>query len=154
FSGVKTYRDVPLLVKTSLDEKWDSWARKILGIFSQDMLYEESLKIRVQPKPQKLISSFKEKIHFSVTLGEMDRILTNQDKLDLSFNLKLSKNYLRSLRNKWKILSDEVDAEGKKEFHQDVAQYLAIQLKGKEKLFSQKMWNEDFSYLIAKELVQ
>lgn len=155
FSGVDSYRDIPLLVRSSVDERWNIWARDVLGSFSKDLLYEESLKIKVEPRRD--LASLGTKgfeIDFSVTLGEMDRLLISNDKLDLTFDLKLSKNYLRAIRTKWSLLDREVDTEGKAEYQAEIARYITLQLREKEKLFLQKMWNEDFAKLIAEELVQ
>lgn len=155
FSGADSYIDVPMLVRSSVDERWNVWARDVLGSFSKDLLYEESLKIKVEPRRD--LASLATKgflIDFSVTLGEMDRLLVSNDKLDLTFDLKLSKNYLRAIRTKWAILENDVDTDGKIEYQAEIARYINLQLRDKEKLFSQKMWNEDFSKLIAEELVQ
>ena len=155
FHGVQTYKEVPFLLKSSIDERWNSWANDVLMISSKDLLYEESLRVKVEPRRD--VASLATDgffIDFNVTLGEMDRILTKNDKLDLTFNLKLSKNYLRSIRRKWNVLSNEIDNEGKKEFQMEIARYINLQLRQKQKLFSQKMWNDELSKLIAEELVQ
>lgn len=154
FNGADAYVDVPMLVRSSVDERWNIWARDVLGSFSKDLLYEESLKVKVEPRRDLASLSKGFMIDFSITLGEMDRLLVSNDKLDLSFDLKLSKNYLRAIRTKWALLENEVDTDGKIEFQAEVARYINLQLREKEKLFSQKMWNEDFGKLIAEELVQ
>lgn len=154
FNGADAYVDVPMLVRSSVDERWNIWSRDVLGSFSKDLLYEESLKVKVEPRRDLASLSKGFMIDFSITLGEMDRLLVSNDKLDLSFDLKLSKNYLRAIRTKWAILENEVDTDGKIEFQAEVARYIDLQLREKEKLFSQKMWNENFGKLIAEELVQ
>lgn len=154
FNGAETYLEIPLLVKSSIDERWNIWSKNVLSTFSHDLLYEESLKVKVEPKRTLASLSKGFLIHFNITVGEIDRLLASKDKLNLTFELKLSKNYLRSIRTKWAILEKEVDNEGKKKFQQEIADYINLQLKQKEKLFSQKVWNEDFSNLIADELVQ
>jgi hypothetical protein len=155
FNGVESYVDIPLLVKSSVDERWNLWAKNVLASFSKDLLYEESLKVKVEPR-RDLASLGTEgfMIDFSITLGEMDRLLRSNDKLDLSFDLKLSKNYLRMLRTKWGVLEKEADFEGQKAFKEEIAKYINLQLKEKEKLFTQKLWNDDFAKLIGEELLQ
>lgn len=153
--GMDTYRDIPLLVRSSVDERWTAWAQKVLSLFSQDLLYEESLKIKINPRTDLTqIATEGFMVNFDVTLGEMDRLIEEDDKLSLSFDLKLSKNYLRHLKSKWQILERDVDIEGQKQFKLEVARYINLQLKNKEKLFSQKMWNDEFARLIGDELLQ
>ena len=152
--GVDTYRDLPAIAKSTIDERWTKWAKDTLQIFSKDLLYEESLKIKAQPR-RDFASLRMEGFHldFSVTLGEMDRVVDDSDKLRVSFDLNLSKNYLRQIRSKWADLSDSIDEKGKQAFKEDLAKYIDIQLKGKERLYLQKMWNEEFSRHIVQELL-
>lgn len=153
--GVESYRDIPLLVRSSIDERWNHWAKDVLTTFSRDLLYEESLKVKVEPNRDRLSLRTKGfKVDMTVTLGEMDRLMRVKDKLDLTFDLKISKNYFRYMRNKWDHLSKEVDLEGQKKLKEEVAAYVNVQLKEKEKLFSQKMWNQQFSKLVADELLE
>ena len=153
--GIKNYKEIPFLAKSSMDERWTQWAQNVLSLFSKDLLYEESLKVKAIPQRDKLALRTKGFIlDFNITLGEMDRLMNDTDKLDLSFDLKLTKNYLRSIRTKWSHLAQEIDTEGQKNFKTDVAQFIEIQLKEKEKLFSQVMWTKEFSRLIADELIE
>ncbi|WP_408096217.1 hypothetical protein ACJVC5_14350 [Peredibacter sp. HCB2-198] len=154
FFGVNTYQDIPLLVRSSVDERWTLWARDVLNSFSKDMLYEEALKVKVEPRTDRVALATKGfKVELTVTMGEMDRLMKDHDKLGLTFDLKLTKNYLRSLKTKWHALAQEVDLEGQKKFKEDVAHYIDLQLREKSKFFTQKMWNEDFSRLVAEELI-
>ena len=153
--GVEVYRDLPSIAKSSIDERWTLWANQALNTFSHDLLFEESLKIKPQPRRDKVAIRMEGfALDFSVTLGEMDRIVDDNDKLKLSFNLKLSKNYLRHLRVKWNDFSSALDLEGRKKFRDEVAQYIDVQLRDKEKYFRQKVWNEEFSRLIVQELIE
>ena len=155
FNGVETYRDIHAIAKSSIDDRWNLWSRSVLSNFSHDLLYEESLNVKV--KPNRNMTRLKLRgfeIDFQITLGEMDRIVEDNDKLHLSFDLKLSKNYIRMVRTKWNQLLDEVDLPGQKQFRDEIARYLDAQLKEKQKLFTQKMWSDEFSRIIADELVQ
>jgi hypothetical protein len=155
FMGMENYHELPFIVKSSVDERWNRWAREVLNIFSKDLMFEESLKIKAVPNFDPVSLATKGfRLDFTVTLGELDRMMNETDKLDLKFNLKLSKNYLRSLKTRWIHLTNEVDLEGKKRFENEIAEYLNIQLEKKENLFSQQMWNEDFKRLIADELLK
>ena len=57
------------------------------------------------------------------------------------------------MRNKWSDLSSELDSEGKIQFKEEVSRYINLQLKSKEKLFLQKVWNDEFPKLITQELL-
>lgn len=151
----ESYVDVPVLARSAIDERWTTWANKVLSSFSKDMLYEESLKVKIEPEQNlAALSSRGFLVDFSVTLGEMDRLLVANDKLKLSFDLALTKNFFRSLRTRSEVYEQNIDLEGKKQFRDEIARYIDIQLKEKQKLFTQKMWNEDFSRIIADELIR
>ncbi len=153
--STEKYADLPFLAKSSIDERWKRWAGGVMSLFSKDLMYEESLKIRAMPlrDPTNIrLKGFR--LDFRVTVGEMDRIMDDTDKLSAFFHIKVSKNYLRAARVKWSHLLNEVDIEGQKSFKKDMASYLGLQLKNKEKLFLQKMWNQEFSRLMADELLE
>lgn len=154
FQSVDAYIDIPLMARSSIDERWAKWARTVLNSFSHDLLFEESFKVKVEPRRNLSdLSGNGFGVDFSVTLGELDRLVKENDKIDVSFELKLSKNYLRELRTKIVMLQDDLDFDGQKKLKEETASYLNIQLKEKEKLFAQKLWNEDFGRLIAEELI-
>lgn len=147
------YSEIPAIVKSSVDERWTKWSRDSLSTFSRDLLFEESL--RVKAMPRRGIADVREGIllDFHVTLGEMDRIMRNNDKIGMTFDFTFSKNWLRSLVSRWNVIASTLDVEQEKVFKEEVARYIDIQLKTKEKLFTQKVWNEEFSRLITDELL-
>ncbi len=154
FMGANKYSDIPLIVKSSVDERWTKWSRDVLGTFSRDLLFEESLRVRARPRRNLAelgLDGFR--LDFHVTLGEMDRIMKDNDKIGMSFDFKFSKNWLHSLISRYNVIAEKLDVEGEKAFRADVAHYIDLQLRTKEKLFTQKLWNEDFSRLIAEELL-
>lgn len=154
FSGADSYQDVASIARSSIDERWNQWANRSLANFSKDMLYEEALKVKIIPNRSIIDLSLKGfRLGFSVTLGEMDRILNSNDKLKVSFSFNLSKSYLRSIRTRWKVLEDNLDNEGQKEYIKEISRYLDLQIKQKEAIFPQKVWNDDFSRILAEELV-
>lgn len=154
-NGAETYRDIPMLARSSVDQRWTVWANKVLSVFSKDLLYEESFKVKVEPRTNLADVSLNGfMVDFSVTLGEMDRIMKDHDKLGLQFDLKLSKNYLRQIKAKSNIVDNAVDEEGKKALREEIARYLDVQIREKEKFFAQKLWNEEFTRLIADELLK
>ena len=153
--GVEKYQDLANIARSSIEFRWNKWSNDILKSFSRDMLFEESLRIKAEPRRDRLaLRTEGFLLNFSVTLGEMDRIVDETDKLTLSFDLKISKNYIRQVRSKWIELSNNIDEEGRTQFRNQISKYLDFQLKEKEKYFRQKMWNDDFSRLIVQELVE
>lgn len=153
--STEKYIDLPLMAKSSIDERWTNWANDVLNLFSKDLMFEESLKIRTIPLRDKVsIRTGGLKFRFSITLGELDRVMDETDKLRSTFTFKLSKNYLRSIKTKWNSLKGQADFEGQKNFKKEMAQYLNLQLEKKEKLFLQKIWNADLSRIMAEELLE
>lgn len=154
FMGATKYSDIPAIVKSSVDERWTKWSRDVLGTFSRDLMFEESLRVKARPRRNLAdlgLDGFR--LDFQVTLGEMDRIMRDNDKIGMSFDFKFSKNWLRSLITRYNAIAEKLDVEGEKAFRADVAHYIDLQLRTKEKLFTQKLWNEEFSRLIAEELL-
>lgn len=147
------FSDIPLIVKSSVDERWSNWSKDSLSSFSRDLLFEESLRVRAMPRRE--IADIREDLllDFHVTLGEMDRIMKVGDKVSMSFDFKFSKNWLKSLVTKRNKVVGDLDVEGEKVFKEEIARYISLQLRTKEKLFTQKVWNDDFARLIAEELL-
>lgn len=153
--GVEKYKDLLKVTRSNVDDRWTKWSEEVIVGFGKDLLYEESLKIRTKPRHNVFeLASHGFGVDFSVTLGEMDRLLEDNDKLKLQFNLTLSKNYLRAMRTKSDELARNIDMEGFPLLEKEVAAYLDLQLQKKQKLFTQPMWNQDFAKLIARELME
>ena len=154
FLSSENYSEALPLVKSYTDERWQIWSQGLLSKFSENLLYEESLKVKAIVKQE---TTFKEKqtfrANFSVTMGEVDRIM-DSEKMKLSFKLKISKNFLRYLRTRWDDLARNIDIEGQPKLKEEFAHIINVQLKEKEKLFAQPMWNDDFSKLIVDELLR
>lgn len=152
--GIENYSDMQFVARSSFSDRWNGWAENVLATFSTGLLFEESIKVKPVPRRDRLaLSTEGFAVDFSVTLGEMDRVMNDTDKFKVKFDLKLTKNYMRHLVTKWNSLSSQVDNEGQKAFKKDVATYIEQQITVKEKLFLQKMWNSEFSRLIADELL-
>lgn len=155
FNGIQNYKDLIQVVKSSFNDRWGKWSNNMLTNFSTDLFYEEPLKVKIEPvRNLAELSIHGFSINLNVTLGEIDRVLKDNDKLKSKFHLKLSKNYLRQIRSKIDIFEKSVDAESVDKLIDEVANYLKIQINKKEKLFFQKMWTKDFSRIVAEELVQ
>lgn len=154
FMGLQSYTELPFLAKSSVDDRWTQWSRQVLSYFSKDLFFEESLRLKVEHRRKKTdLATNGYGLILRVTLGEFDRIMEGEDKVDVNFNLKISKNFLRSMRKRWIERGNEVDVEGQREVKEDFARHVQELLKTKEGLFRQKMWNTEFARLIADELL-
>lgn len=153
--GVEKYDDLLKLSKSNFEERWSKWAKGVLDNFGRKIFYEESLKVRVLPEREVASVKGKEfRIGLSVTLGELDRIFNDRDKIASSFELKLPKNYLRSLRVKWNTMARNVATTDQEAFMVENADYLRHYLRPKEDLFRQKVWNDDFAKLVSAEVLR
>jgi hypothetical protein len=152
--GVETYDQAPKILKSSVDERWNIWSKQVLDVFGRDMLYEESFKVKAIPRREIATLAFEGfAFDFMVTLGELDRLIGTDDKLHVNFDIKLPKNYLIQMRDRYVQLTRGLDPDAIKAFKAENARYLELHLRGKEKLFTQKMWNDDFARLISEELL-
>lgn len=153
--GTEKYLDLPFVAKSSIDERWSIWATDVLSFFSRDLMFEESLKVKSAGRRDRVsIRTEGFRLTYRVTLGEMDRIVNEMDKLKLRFELKLSKNYLNSIRQKWVYLINEADYDGQKAYKKEIASYLELHLRKKERYFLQKMWNPDLARVLADDLLE
>jgi hypothetical protein len=152
--GLEKYVDIPFLIKSSMDEQWQFWAKKALSLSHRELFYEESPKLRVERMVKDLsIGVSKFELRASFTLGEFDRVIDGRDKFRAQMNLKVPLNYFIQLVKRWQILREKIDLNGQKLLMKDFASYLMIQLKEKEKYFQSKIWTDEFSKILADELL-
>lgn len=129
-------------------------ANTSLNSFSSDLLYEESLQFKIRSvKDSTTIRKDGFKLGMDVTLGELDRILDVTDKISFRFNLRLSKSYLRYLKQKQVDYRSEIDNEGLKMFEDQVSEYLKTQVDLKSKKLINAMWSSELSRILAYELM-
>jgi hypothetical protein len=152
--GVTSFNDLALVHKSSIDERWERWSKQVLNIFSHDLLFEESIKVRLDHRRDEgEIARRGYAVDLYVGLGELDRAMDQIDKIDLEFKLKLSKNLLRQVLVDLRVSASEADPDLSKQVMQKFADHLAHQLQHKEKKFKQPLWTPDFPLLLAEELV-
>src|SRR5690554_4302983 len=95
FFGLPDYKELPFLAKSSIDERWSKWSRDVLDAFSKDLLFEESMKLNVKSKSDYItLATEGYSLNVAITLGEMDRMLGEVDKLTMKFDIELSQNYI------------------------------------------------------------
>lgn len=153
--GIDKYNEAPALAKSSIDDRWNLWAKKALGTLAHDLYFEESLRVRAEPRRNPIdLRSNGFKINFSVTVGEIDRLMNDKDKISMRFEVKLPKNYLRSLRTKWNDMAMRTAFDEQPAFYSKEARTMEQYLKPKQDLFQQKMWNDEFGRLVSVELIE
>lgn len=151
----KSYADLAEDLRSGIDERWNRWAKDSLAQFSKDMLYEESLEIKIKPRrnPAQIRDELFA-VDMAVTMGELDRIIEVDDKLTLQLDLKLSRNMLRWMRVQWSVLNELADPAKRDAFIDEVAQRLKPQIDAKKKYFPNPLIGEGLEQLLAQELME
>lgn len=153
FHRIDNYKDGEKIFFSAIESSWDFWAKKALGNFQKDLPYEESLYIK-KIKVSKIESNSRApfRLDFIVGLGEYDKILNTKDKISVYFNLKVSKDLLRWLKNRSN--NQTLKSALKDEFSN---YYLKIQLTSQldklESKFAIKPWNRGIKGIILKEIL-
>ncbi|MCO4794761.1 MAG: hypothetical protein KC493_13665 [Bacteriovoracaceae bacterium] len=146
------YTDARVLLRSSVDRIWNTWAEKQSGKFGKDLLFEESLTLELVNKDlffNRYQKNFK--VIFDVNLGEYDRVNQMIGKISTSFNVKVSKGFLNWTR---------------KQLHSDEDDYLELRAKAKKRFkslvtdfveearfkFSIPPWKGDIEELIVREV--
>ena len=153
--AVKDYKELNEDLRASVDERWDQWAKTALTGFSRDLLYEESLEIKVRPRRDPiLLRDQLFAVDMTVTMGELDRLLQNGDKLRLDTSFKLSRNWLRWVRTQWTVVNQKADPEAREDFIDQVAASLKPQVESKQKFFPTPLFGQGLEQVLALELIE
>ena len=152
--GMPDYKELPFLAKSNVDERWMKWAKQVLEVFSGDLLFEESLKINVKDKSDYVsLVTQGYSLDLFITLGEMDRMLGETDKLSMKFDIKLSKSYLLWLRKEWSEALRKAQYERQAELRLHLEKTLTALFRPKEEHYLQKIWNDDLFRVVSAELL-
>lgn len=150
----KTFNELTTDLRSPIDERWSSWANTNLKNFSRDTLYEEAMEIKVRPLREELeLSQRNFRVDFAVTMGELDRVFKNSDKVSQTIPLKLSQNWLRWLRRQWFEVNSKASPELREEFITQTAKFIKIQIDAKKKYFPTPLFGDGLEELIALELI-
>ncbi len=152
---VKSYGDLKKDLRAGIDERWDQWARTALTGFSKDIMYEESLEIKIRPRRDTLaLRQNLFALDLSVTMGELDGIMETSDKIRLDLDLKLSRSWLRWLKTRWNTVNLQADPVALEAFMDEVASYLKPQIDSKAKYFPTPLFKTGLEHVLAQELVE
>jgi hypothetical protein len=151
----KNYQDLNKDLRSGIDERWSVWAGTALSRFSRDMLFEESLEISVVPlRDLTEIRQNRFAIDFNITMGELDKILHQKDKLGLTMSLNLSKNWLYWVKREWSVVLKKSDPVLRDEFISQIAAQLKVQIDKKKKYFKTPLFGDGLEELVANELIE
>lgn len=104
FVTSEKYTDIYTNLKMNIKDRWDKWSEIKLNAGDSNLLYEEPLEIKLITKA---LSSDAENgnfsVNFNINLGELDKVITDYDKIDFELGLTFSNKYLGNLR---KVLTD------------------------------------------------
>lgn len=154
FLSADRYKDIAKMHSQTVEKKWDLWAKNQTDQLVLDLLYEESLYVDLVKATQEEEAVPDSGLTFDFTLGELDRELKVVDKLSAKFSLKLPEKYLAWLKRSYISASNKSDYAQMQKLKGMFQAYLDVQLKTKKKYFETAVWNEDFSEIIANELVR
>ncbi len=150
----KNFNELTQDIRSPIDERWSKWASTNLKNFSRDTLYEEPMEIKIRPLREQIdVDQRKFRVDFAVTMGELDKIFKNSDKVSQTIQLKLSQNWLRWLRRQWFQVSAQASPELRDEFITQTAQFIKIQIDQKKKYFPTPLFGDGIEELIALELI-
>ncbi len=142
------------LIRSSMDDNWNKWAKKTSEDYSRDLLFEEPLTLELVERAQ--YTSFMKpelKIAFDVNLGEFDRINQRVGKTRVSFNIKVQNTFLKFYRQ---AVKDQVYGEGTIEAKVLLANRFKMQIAKDVKAAREKFlippWKGDLEALIVSEL--
>lgn len=148
------YSDVIDSLKLAVEQRFDNWAKEKTDNFVTDLLYEEALQIDLVPLSKTSdIKKGEFKLLFDYSLGELDRVISEVDKIHSTFDLRLPKSYLRWIRDSIIIANNRGRYTEVANLYTQFEAYISTQLEKSKDLFLIPMWNDKMSSIIAKELV-
>lgn len=149
------YDDIIGFLKNNLKDKWDKWANKKVDDLAGDLLYEESLEVKLAANSnieQMLKGEFE--ISFDLTLGEIDKLIEGADKIDSVFHLSLPSSYISYYKKQNVYFSNRGKYDQAQKLYEDFTSRIAVELEKKKSLFKVNLWNKRMSQIITDELIR
>lgn len=124
-------------LKAPMEMRWGAWAKDSLKRFSKDLLYEEIPSYSVVPytRQRQVQSGEAFRVDLALTMGELDKVFLMNDKLDLTIDLEISRNWLRWFKAQSAALSQEADQEALAALDARAGEYLAPLLNAQLRAF-------------------
>jgi len=148
------FSDAKEFLKYSFQNSWDDWAKDFIDQIGQDLYFEEPLTMELVSRDL-YYHEFKPffSVQFDVNQGEFDRTAEMVGKVDVSFDLKLGKNYLAWAREEWRSLSQYISQKKRKRILFNFIKVIEDQVKEARKKFVIPPWDGKLENIIAKELL-
>ncbi|MBF0299742.1 MAG: hypothetical protein HQK51_13540 [Oligoflexia bacterium] len=180
---VQNYSELKEVLRSSLDNDWDIWAQKATNTFVTDLLYEESMTIEVIPnsklidknafhdisynsllkghsfsdikKMDKYTKEIKKhfQIAFDINLGEFDRTLQVNGKIETHYKLFLPESFLSWFQHEWFLYAHPKYKEKRNKLREVLQNALVPQIIDMRKKFLIAPWEGNLQYLIASEII-
>ncbi|MCO4753362.1 MAG: hypothetical protein KC478_02715 [Bacteriovoracaceae bacterium] len=154
FFSAETFVDLRIMYSQTFEDRWDEWSKNKTEQLVLDLLYEESLFVDLSPADEYQKAAGELGLVFDFTLGELDRELKIVDKISASFHLEFPKSYFRWIRNAYIRAGNVSNYKKLEDLEKKFATYIDIQLENKKQLFKIPVWNEKFSSILAKQLIE
>lgn len=155
FVGSENYRDIQNAFLKTIQFRWDEWANGKSEQLITELLYEESLFVDLAPNLNNQAARTGDfELIFDYTLGELDRVLYETDKISATFNLVFPKSYLKWVREKYIEYNNKSQFDEIEKIEKNFATYIETQLVKKKKYYSTKLWNNNFKNIIADNLIK
>ncbi|TDJ07673.1 MAG: hypothetical protein E2O68_03230 [Deltaproteobacteria bacterium] len=154
FVRATKFNEAKEFLKYSFAASWDDWAKEFIKESGTDLYFEEPLTVELVTRDL-YYHEFKPffSVEFDVNQGEFDRTAEMLGKIDVSFTIKLGKNYLSWARDEWRSLSQYVDQERKNKILFKFVKVIEDQVNDGRAKFLIPPWGGKLENIVAKELL-
>jgi hypothetical protein len=147
------YSELAANLKRGIDMRWGRWAETALAGFSKDLMFEEALEIRVRAPATAAGAPARFGFDLQVTMGELDRVLTEKDKLSMDMGITVSRGWLQWVKRRWSEVARNADPQQREQVVEEVALQLKAHLAEKKKYFRTPLFGDGLEYLLAPEII-
>ncbi len=151
----KQFKDVFSYLNIPIEQHFALWAKSAMKDMEQYLYYEDALHVKKMPRHYYFdphIDKFA--VEFDVSLGEWDRAVYKDGKLQMSFDIYMPRELLRWVKQEFKFLNGERDDEIIDEVHKRVAKQISVRRIEVQKKLNFPLWNERIDNIIAHELIE
>lgn len=151
---INNSKQIEEVVGASFFQFWEDWAFRSMRSFSNELLFEEALELKT--KKQRNVFTLNTsgfKVTLTAALGELDKLFDG-DKLDVKYNLQISKNYLRWLRKRWKKNLLASDPKLNQDLTEEFIKVIQVNLDFKQAYLHHEVFTGHSSRLVAKEILE
>lgn len=152
--SVENFDELATIMKNGVLERWNNWADRQVSRVQISQLYEEPLEIELISQiesPEVRRGEFK--VRFNIGLSEIDKVLEDVDKIDAYFSLNFESRYLAAIRERITFFYNRGDFINSNQVKESFEKKIFSMLKDKEKYFNIKISRQDFSKLLADEIL-